>query len=363
MLRYYIYFWTMRMLLLPFAWIYGWIIRLRNVAFDWGILKQTSFDLPIICIGNLTTGGTGKSPMTLYLAGILSEKYKVAILSRGYGRESKGFKWVNKESLAREVGDEPLQYANSNLPLMVAVCESRVEGIRKILSTPDVPDLILLDDAFQHRWVKAGFNILLSDFNVPFYKDYLLPAGNLREPISSLNRADVVVVTKCPFDLSENHQVEIAQRMKLSTNQSLHFSYIHYRDTLPGMISGELHLNALKNYSVFLFCGIAQPVPLIQFLEKNTSSLKTRVFPDHHAFSVGDAIQLKNEYLNLKKNHPVVLLTTRKDLMRIMSKEIQYHLKELPVFILDIEPMFIDTAAVSFNESVFAYMNEKLKGI
>lgn len=348
----------MRMLLLPFSWIYGLIIRIRNWGFDIGFIKSVSFNIPIICIGNLSVGGTGKSPMGLYLAKLLSEKYKVAILSRGYGRVSNGFRWVTPLSTAREVGDEPLQYFHSGLPLMVAVCEKRVEGVKELLKSENPPEVIILDDAFQHRYILPGFNILLSDKNQPFYDDFMLPAGNLREPKSGSRRADAIVFTKCIPSIDKAAQEEVGRKAKLTSFQSLHFSYIHYREELMGMDGSTLQLKSLKSKAVFLFCGIANPSPLQQFVAENCQQLKTKFFSDHHDFSVADAIQLKSEFLKFAKaaEQASILVTTRKDQMRLMNKEIQYHLKELPLYIVDIEVKFLPTAKDKFDELVIHFV-------
>ena len=353
----------MRMLLLPLSWIYGMIIRIRNWAFDVGILKSSSFKVPIINIGNLSVGGTGKSPMALYLAQLLSSNYKVAILSRGYGRDSKGFRWVTPQSTAREVGDEPLQYFHSGLPLMVAVCEKRVEGVNELLKSENPPEVIILDDAFQHRYIQPGFNILLSDVNQPFYDDYMLPAGNLREPKSGSRRADAIVFTKCDSSMNEADQEKMAAKASLKSGQSIHFSYIHYREELLGMDGSTLQMGSLKSKSVFLFCGIANPSPLMQFVEGNCDQLKTKLYPDHHDFSVADAIQLKNEFLKFAKtsDQAHVLVTTRKDQMRLMNKEIQYHLKELPIYIIDMDVKFLPNAKSNLDELVLDFFSNASK--
>lgn len=353
------------MLLLPFSWIYGWIIRIRNWAFDFGILKSFSFDVPVINIGNLSVGGTGKSPMALYIAQLLASKYKVAILSRGYGRSSQGFRWVTPQSTAREVGDEPLQYVHSGLPVIVAVCEKRVEGVNHILKSENKPDVILLDDAFQHRYINAGFSILLSDAQQPFYEDKMLPAGDLREPKSGSGRADVIVFTKCAPDMQEHLQVEMERKANLKPHQHLFFSYIHYRDELLGLDGSSLMLESLKSKSVFLFCGIANPSPLQQFIAEKCKSLKTKFYPDHHDFSVADAIQLKNEYFKFAKSsdHAHVLVTTRKDQMRLMNAEIQYHLKELPIYVVDMDVRFLSNPKVTIDPLIMNFVSSKSKNL
>lgn len=339
-----LYFWTMRKLLWPFSLVYGGIVSIRNWAFDQHLLKQRSFEVPVISIGNLSAGGTGKSPLVQYLAEALSHQYKVAILSRGYGRTTKGYRQVTMEDTARQSGDEPLQYIHSLNAITVAVCEDRVEGIRRLLKTKPGLDVILLDDAYQHRYVKAGFAILLTDFKHPYYADLLLPAGNLREPVSGAVRADVIVVTKCPMGLSADERQVIKDKLNPLPHQSVYFSYVHYRNPMHLLSGAEVKLESLSGAHVMLVCGIANPSPLIEFVSSKVAGFEKMLFSDHHHFSVGDVLKMKAQFevFSKKADGKTFLLTTRKDLMRLMSLELQHLLKTMPLLILDIEPLFYE---------------------
>ena len=346
----------MRRLLLPFSWLYGGIIRLRNAAFDAGVLKSTGFEFPVIVVGNLSVGGTGKSPLVMFLAGELSKKYKVAILSRGYGRLTKGYLLLDKSSTARQGGDEPLQYVQALENVRVAVCEDRVEGIRRLKNDfPDI-DVVLLDDAFQHRQVKGGLNILLTDFSRPFFRDAMLPAGDLREPVAGKKRAGIIVVTKCPADISPADQTSWREKIKPDHKQSLVFSYIRYREPLP-LFEGAKNVAPDRNAAVMMVCGIARPEPLQQHLESIFASVIAKIFPDHYDFSVADVLRLKQEFLKLQQKDPqAVLITTRKDAMRLQQAELKMHLEDLPFFVIDIAPGFIGQQEELFLSKINSFL-------
>jgi tetraacyldisaccharide 4'-kinase len=346
----------MRRLLLPFSWLYGGIIRLRNAAFDAGVLKSTGFEFPVIVVGNLSVGGTGKSPLVLFLAGELSKKYNVAILSRGYGRLSKGYLLLDKSSTARQGGDEPMQYVQALENVRVAVCEDRVEGIRRLKNDfPDI-DVVLLDDAYQHRQVKGGLNILLTDFSRPFFRDAMLPAGDLREPVAGKKRAGIIVVTKCPADISAADQHSWREKIRPNQHQSLVFSYIRYREPLP-LFSGAEFASPDRNAAVMMVCGIARPEPLQKHLESNFAAVTAKIFPDHYDFSVADVLRLKQEFLKWRQVHPnAVLITTRKDAMRLQQAELKMHLEDLPFFVVDIVPGFIGDQENLFLSEINAFL-------
>ncbi|MBL7923303.1 MAG: tetraacyldisaccharide 4'-kinase [Bacteroidia bacterium] len=348
----------MRLLLLPFSWLYGLVIRIRNLAFDLGVFSQDAFAVPLIVVGNLSVGGTGKSPLVQYLARFLSQKYRVAILSRGYGRHSRGFRWVEKSSTAGEVGDEPLQYAFTLENVRIAVCERRAEGIRRLLSEHPAPQVILLDDAFQHRRVKPGFSILLTEYSRPFTRDFLLPAGRLREPVQAKKRADAMVLSKCPSVLEEAEISLLREEIAPAPAQSLHFSYIQYRDHLEGLYTGALSLSDLSTTAVLLFCGIANPEPLAAFLRQHCVALEMKRFKDHHPFSVADVLGLKSKFQGLQQaGRPSVLVTTRKDAMRLLSAEMRQHLAGLPVFVIDIETAFHKGSGDALETRVQTYLD------
>lgn len=325
----------MRYLLLPLSWIYGLIIVLRNKLFDWGLLKATSFPIPVVVVGNLSAGGTGKSPLVLQLAEELGQHFRVGILSRGYGRSTTGFRSVDAMSTAAQVGDEPMQYRYALKEVRVAVCEKRVEGIREMLRRdPDI-QVILLDDAFQHRWVRPGISMLLTDYSRPYYTDSLLPAGYLREPVSGADRADLIIMTKCPLDLSLEKRLEIASKLKRRESQKVLFSYIRYRELSCRLTGQKSDFTGLKGEKILLVCGIANPEPLVTFLESCGADVISFIFPDHHAFSAGDGVAIRNRF---HRSGAVRVLTTRKDSMRMDVPELRQHLDPLPIFIVEIQP-------------------------
>lgn len=344
----------MRFLLLPLAWLYGLAVLVRNKAFDWGLLKEESFGVPVIAVGNLNVGGTGKSPAVLHLARLLKGKYRVAVLSRGYGRTTRGFLRVTDTTPWQACGDEPLQYALQLEGVTVAVCESRREGIRRLLSLdPDI-NLVLLDDAFQHRYVRPDCRILLTTYDKPWFDDCLLPAGRLREPASSARRADLVVVTKCPENLSQVEQAAFSKRLGLKPVQELFFSYLRYSDMLSGLYSGTMPVCELKGKRVVLFCGIADPSSLLDWVQLNADAVELKRFPDHHPFGVSDFVQLRKAYDQMAALGAACLITTRKDAMRLREREARVHLEALPVWIADMQPEFSPLGHRSFETSILS---------
>lgn len=301
---------------MPFSLLYGSILALRNLCYDKGWFKSKSYAIPIICVGNLSTGGTGKSPMIEYLISFLKEDYKVAVLSRGYKRKTDGFRDVLINSKAEDVGDEPLQIKRKFPEVMVAVCADRQEGIEKIRIKANV---ILLDDAFQHRKVSASTNILLTTFNDLYVHDMVLPAGNLRESKRGAKRADLVMVTKCPEKHSHAKLQEIQYILNLKPTQKIYFSKISYDEFICG-ISETLPLNYLLNKNFTLVTGIANPKPLVEFLKQNQFNFEHKKFPDHHHFS-------NSEIKNFKEKE--IILTTEKDFVRLeprLNKSAIYYL-------------------------------------
>lgn len=325
----------MRALLLPFSWLYGLVVVLRNGLFDRGWLPAASFPVPVVVVGNLSVGGTGKSPLVLQLAETLRSRYKIGIVSRGYGRSTKGFLLLDARSTAREAGDEPLQYYRLLPGVQVAVCERRAEGIRQLLEKAPDLQLILLDDAFQHRWVRPSFSILLSDYSLPFFQDRLLPAGRLREPAGGARRADVIVITKCPQELSPALRAEWTGLLRRQEQQQVLFSYIHYRELTHRLTGEKWPVTVLQGEKVLLVCGIARPGPLQAFLKDAGADTDSLLYGDHHAYTAGDAVAIRQRY---KTSGAVRVITTRKDAMRMEAAELRPVLDALPVFILDIQP-------------------------
>ncbi|WP_291097507.1 MULTISPECIES: tetraacyldisaccharide 4'-kinase [unclassified Flavobacterium] len=298
----------LRKILFPFAILYGFITSIRNFLYDKGILKSHSFDIPIIAVGNLSVGGTGKTPQIEYLIRLLSSKYKVATLSRGYKRQSEGFILADSTSNAAILGDEPFQYYQKFATIQVAVDADRKNGIEQLLSQSEKPEVILLDDAFQHRKVKAGFYILLTCYGDLYSDDYMLPTGNLRESRCGAQRADMVVVTKCPASLSLDEQNKIKTKLKLSSKQKLYFSYIDYDEFIYSE-DKTIKVDEIRNVDKLLLAGIAKPEPFFAYL-LNTSD-ECLAFPDHHHFTENDILDIKN------KSQNKIIITTEKDFVRL----------------------------------------------
>ena len=311
----------LRKALLPFVPLYFLVTWIRNKCYDLRIYSSTSYDFPVICIGNLSVGGTGKTPMVEYVIRLLLNQSKIAILSRGYKRKSKGFLLAKEGHNAEDLGDEPFQIFSKFKDILVAVDANRRNGIEKLRNLNPKPEVIILDDAFQHRKVKAGLNILLTAYDDLFYKDILLPTGNLREPISGKHRADVIVVTKCPKNLNEKQKKDIIKKIKPKTHQTVCFSHIKYSDKVYNHIV-NVNLKSLSNFT--LVTGIANPKPLVNYLYNLDFNFEHLEFDDHHDFSKAELDLLSEKEM---------ILTTEKDFVRLKKDE---RLKE-KLFYLPIE--------------------------
>ncbi len=313
--------------LFPLSIVYGIVVRLRNWFYTIGLLKSTKFPIPVIALGNLSVGGTGKSPHSIYIVNLLKDKYKIAVLSRGYGRKTSGYKVANYNTNYREIGDEPMQmFLRFRNRIVVGVCEDRVLGVKKLIKEFK-PEVIVLDDAFQHRRINAGLNILLTDVNFPYYEDYLLPAGNLREPRKSAQRADIVVVTKCNLDTI--NKSEIKQKLKLKETQPVFFSRVIYSDEIIGR-NFPMKLTELKEYQVILITGIAKEKEFVDFVKTKVENVHHFSFKDHHHFTQKDVDSFINKYNTLQGNK--IYLTTEKDYMRLIPyKSILDELFYLPI--------------------------------
>jgi len=286
-----------RKLLLPFVPIYYLITWMRNWMYDTGILKSKRFDIPTIVVGNLNVGGTGKSPMVEYVVRLLKNDSQLATLSRGYKRETNGFILADKNDSAKTLGDEPFQFYTKFNNVMVAVDADRVNGITRLLQSEIKPDIIVLDDAYQHRKVQGGFNILLTAYTDLYSNDILLPMGNLREPRSGAKRANVIVVTKCPHNLSDADRNLVAKSLRINNAQKLFFSAIGYNDSVVNALGEKRTLRELNQKEAVLITGIANPKPLVNFLQEKGISIKKHLnYPDHHQFSKTEIS--KFQYLN-----------------------------------------------------------------
>lgn len=311
-----------RKILFPFAILYGLITSVRNFLFDKGILKSYSFELPILAVGNLSVGGTGKTPQIEYLIRLLSNQYAIATLSRGYKRQSKGFVLANETSNAEILGDEPFQFYQKFPSIQVAVDADRKNGIEQLLAQANPPQLILLDDAYQHRKVKAGFYILLTAYDDLFTDDFILPTGNLRESRTGAQRANVIVVTKCPTTLSVAEQTQIKQRVKAYSNASVYFSSIAY-DAAVNSKTMSIPVAEIQQSECILLAGIAKPTSFFTHLKNNNSLCLT--YPDHHHFSESDIQDIK------QKAGSKIIVTTEKDYVRLKDSILQDQLYYLPI--------------------------------
>ncbi|WP_369047739.1 tetraacyldisaccharide 4'-kinase [Tenacibaculum sp. UWU-22] len=333
-----------RLLLFPFAILYDLITSIRNFLFDKQIFKSTSFNVPIIVVGNLSVGGTGKTPQIEYLINLLQNTYKVAVLSRGYKRKTKGFLLVDQSHSVAEVGDEPLQFFKKFKNIQVAVDADRAHGIQQLLNQKNSPEVILLDDAFQHRKVKANFYILLTKYDDLYCDDLVLPSGNLRESKRGAKRANIIIVTKCPENLTEKQQEKIKNKLRVKSNQQVFFTTILYDTKLKG--AQELVLDQLKSYQVVLVTGIANPKPLEQYLQSLQISYQPMRFSDHHYFSDKDIEAIKERYLKIEASRKIIL-TTEKDYVRLEKKLKNLSYIPIKTFFVDDKNMF-DTAIKSF---------------
>lgn len=336
----------LRKILFPFAILYGFITSIRNFFFDTGILKSYSFDLPVIAVGNLSVGGTGKTPQIEYLIRLLSDKYKVATLSRGYKRQSEGFVLANSTSDAVQLGDEPFQFYQKFKNIQVAVDADRKNGIEQLLSNSNPPEIILLDDAFQHRKVKAGFYIMLTSYGDLYCNDFMLPTGNLRESRSGVQRANIVIVTKCPSDLSLNTRNEIKKQLHLSSNQSLFFTFIDYEDVVYSE-KETLKVQEIKSMTKILLAGIAKPESFFAHLKQENDECLT--FPDHHHFSESELLEIK------EKANDKIIVTTEKDYVRLKGSVLSEQLYFLPI-----KSSFLSDAD-DFDKNILNYVGQSTR--
>lgn len=309
-------------LLYPVSLAYGIATGIRNFLYSAEIFRSESFSIPVICVGNITIGGTGKTPHTEYLAGLLSKHFRVAVLSRGYKRKTKDFRIVDPASSVGDSGDEPLQIARKFSGVTVAVGGNRVKSIKQIIELRPETEVILLDDGFQHRRLTPGFSILLSDFNRPMSEDHLLPYGSLRESRHNMRRADIILITKTPPCISPIERRLIVSRIEKLPYQNLYFTAIKYLRPVPLFKNTQagfsLEWNSFSQNGVVLVTGIANPDPFEEHLKKTFSTVVHLRFPDHHDFSEGDIQKISGAWNELNTPHRY-LITTEKDAMRLMN--------------------------------------------
>ena len=342
----------------PLSWFYGLGVRFRNTLFETGFLKSRSFSIPVISVGNITVGGTGKTPHVEYLIRLLQDHSRVAVLSRGYKRKSHGFQIANESSTARTIGDEPFQMKQKFPKVIIAVDKNRVHGIEALNQKYQDIDVILLDDAFQHRYVKPGINILLVDYHRLIIYDTLLPAGRLREPLTGKNRADMVIITKCPKDLKPMEYRVITKAMDLYPYQQIFFTTLEYGELTP-LFKKEaptVNLDKFKDHNVLLLTGIASPRQMKEDLTPVVSKLSMLSFPDHHAFSQKDIEQISSEFAKLPS--PKCIITTEKDAARFIGLEgLSNEIKE-NIYILPVRIKFMLNQEEKFNENIIGYVRK-----
>ena len=345
---------TIKILLFPFAFIYGIVVYVRNLLYDYNFLHSITHQKPIICVGNISYGGTGKTPTVEYIFTLLKENFQIAILSRGYKRNSKGFVLANEKSLSTDIGDEPKQFKNKFKDIYVAVSENRNEGVKKIIAIKKDIDCIILDDAFQHRAIKAGFYLLVTDYNNLFYKDFLLPVGTLREFSKGYKRADVIIVSKCPSDISSDEKNQILRKIKSKPHQQVVFSYIKYGKCIAVYSELHEHIDTVGK-TVMLFTGIGNSKPIESYLNEQKCLLQIKRFRDHHEYSDNDLINIRESFNNIAVENKI-LLTTEKDLMRIERGEQKEILRNLPFYYLPIEIDFFAQDKELFNQIIYSYV-------
>jgi len=339
-----------RKLLLPLSGLFWIGVSLRNLAYRTGLLYSKRFAVPVICVGNLSVGGTGKSPHVILVADILKDEKQTAMLSRGYGRKTSGLKIANYSSRVYDIGDEPLQFFNRfRNKIVMAVSENRIAGIDHLVDFYK-SEVILMDDGFQHRQVKPGFSILLTEFNEPYTSDYLLPAGNLREPRSGARRADIIVITKCPDSFTVKQRDNLLAKIKPKPHQKVFFSKVVYSNSAIGT-SFTLESDEWSDYDVILVTGIAKSKPFVNFVKSRFKSVKHVEFPDHHNFSQSEVLKIDAEFEknpNLRK----IILTTEKDYMRLKDEAALIE----NLFYLPIEVELNDYSA--FRETILNYVRK-----
>lgn len=350
-------------LLTPFSWGYGAGVWLRNAAFDVGLLPQEEFDVPVVSVGNITVGGTGKTPHVEYIIEALYRRYHIAVLSRGYKRKTKGFILASNNMTPRDIGDEPYQiFSKFSGLITLAVCESRRKGIRELLRIdPDI-NLILLDDGFQHRYVKPKVNIVLVDYNHPPYEDKLMPLGTLREPARNVLRGDIVVVTKCPSDITAMDIRMVKKNLALFPYQGLFFSNIRYADPIPVFPIQSPQITSLQwlreDDAVLCLTGIATPKPLVRYLRQFAARVKVMHFDDHHFFTRRDFSDIFKVYNQLEGKRKFII-TTEKDAVRIMNNPYFPPTRRHCIFYIPMRVGFLEMEGSNFIEGLVKKIDDQ----
>ena len=327
---------SFRLVLFPFAILFGAILRVRNWLYDRNYIKTTRFNIPIINVGNISVGGTGKSPMVEFLVNELKSTYKVATLSRGYKRRTKGYLLADASTTAIELGDEPMQFHIKHPDVSVAVGEERIVAVPQLLYDKPDTQVIILDDAFQHRAITAGLSIILTNYDDLYTRDFYLPTGDLRDNPSSANRADCIVVTKCPADLTQKQADAIRKEIDPLPNQQVFFTTIQY-GTPYHIFTGD-HANLTKEMEVLLVCGIANPTPLTNYIMEHTFTYDALYYSDHHIFTIDELQEMRDRFAKIRTEKKI-MLTTEKDAVRLMK--FNEELASLPLYVMPIAVNFL----------------------
>ena len=352
----YHYFVLMRLLLYPFSLIFHFVLSVRHLLYDMGILKSTSYAIPTIGVGNLSLGGTGKTPTVEYLTRLLLPDYRIAILSRGYKRKRKGAFILDKDTKADQAGDESRQYKLKFPEVTVAVAENRNKGMQLLLRLNPPPTAVLLDDVFQHRAIKPGLNILLTDYHKLYPDDYLLPAGNLRDTQYAAKRADVIVVTKTPKVLSPYVKDEIIRAIKPGLTQKVFLSYLEF--STPYVIGAPSKPRVFKEVSsILLVTGIVNPYPLLEHLRRKCTDLFHKSFSDHHSFKEKDLLDIRKTFEHIIGRNKIIV-TTEKDAARLADSPYFSHLEDLPVLVQPVRMAFHPSEYGSFDQTILNYVRK-----
>ena len=342
-------------LLFPFSLIYNIVTSIRNYLYDSGKYRSVKFDVPTICVGNLSVGGTGKSPHIEYLIQLLKDEFQVATLSRGYKRKTKGFYYNEAGVDAAILGDEPMQFHVKHPDITVAVCEDRLTGIPAVLRMAPQTQVILLDDAYQHRSVRPGLNIMISDYHHPFYEDYVLPLGRLREARKGYKRADIIIISKCPADLNAAEQEKIIQKVNPLAHQSVYFTTIAYGNVYDLFTQQSINI---EGSNTLIVSGIAKPTLMQTQIETQASSSKILKYPDHHFFTDKDIQDIIKTYQAWNVDDKMII-TTEKDATRLLiwKKMLQEH--QIKIGVLPIKMQFL-TQNIDFNHRIKDFIHSEI---
>ena len=343
---------SFRVVLLPFALVYGGAVIIRNFLYNKNYLRSVPFNFPLICVGNIAIGGTGKSPMVEYLIELLHPQFKIATLSRGYKRKTTGYLLANEKSTALDIGDESMQFHNKHPDVAVAVGEERLVGIPQLLQDKPDLDAIILDDAFQHRDIKPGLNIVLTEYSNLYAHDFFFPTGDLRDQRASANRAEIIVITKCPADLWEDNKQKLLRLIKPLPHQKVFFTTINYG--IPYHIVDKTQRTIKNTDEILLVCGIANPRPIKEYLLKHAYTYYQKNYSDHHIFSIDDLRDIKERYESIDAPEKFVL-TTEKDAVRLVK--FADELAQIPIYVLPIKHKFLFNEGEEFNKLVISFIN------